>query len=100
MCQVTARQAAHKHRQPVPAELHAKMPVLARYSGTVKVEGEEEEEESNVWFPATIVRRVEYNKYELQWDDSDDPECFFARCAPTAAPRVAGTSTCMCAHTA
>eukprot|EP00966_Prymnesium_polylepis_P149903 3462766-Prymnesium_polylepis.2 len=66
------------------------MPVLARYSGTVKVDGEEEEEESNVWFPATIVRRVEYNKYELQWDDGDDPEHFFARCARTRPRRRAG----------
>ena len=51
---VTGRQATHKNRQPVPAELRAKMAVLARWNGTVKVAMEEDadvpvEEESNIW---------------------------------------------------
>lgn len=78
--QVSARQTVHKHRQPVPSELGEKMPVLAQWGGTCKViSGEQEEEESGVWFPATIIRLVTSGAsatYELVWDDGH--EHFFA----------------------
>ena len=77
---MTAAQLTHKHRQPIPKELQSKMPVLARFNGTVEVAAEDPsdaEGEKDVWFPAKILRRIEPFKYELRWNDGD--ESFFAR---------------------
>ena len=58
------------------------MPVLALWGGTCKGlgEDEEEEEETGVWFPATVLRMVpsaSTPKFELSWNDGQ--EHFFAR---------------------
>lgn len=73
------------YRQPLPAELRPGMACLALFEGlcsTAGAEGDEEDEEqTDVWFPATVVKRhggPSSDKCELTWDDGH--ETFVAPC--------------------
>ena len=51
---VTARHTCLVYRQPLLSELQPGMPVLAQYSGTLRVDGDREEFD-DTWFPAKVV---------------------------------------------
>ena len=82
------KQLVLAERIPLAEELTSGMHVLALYNGLCSTnggEGEEDEEESDVWFPAKVVGKARgkpradgTTSLSLQWDDGN--EAFTAPC--------------------
>ena len=68
---VTARHTALFYRPACPSEVSVGMPVLALWRGITKVEGDDEEE-SDVFFPAKVMSRLPDGNFALKWLDGGE----------------------------
>lgn len=68
---VTARHTALFYRPACASEVSVGMPVLALWRGITKVEGDDEEE-SDVFFPAKVMSRLPDGNFALKWLDGGE----------------------------
>ena len=68
---VTARHTALFYRPACASEVSVGMPVLALWRGITKVEGDDEEE-SDVFFPAKVMSRLADGNFALKWLDGGE----------------------------
>lgn len=69
---VTARHTALLDREACASEVNVGMPVLALWTGKIRCEGEPDEVDEDIFFPAKVTGRTAEGLFELKWLDGGE----------------------------